>query len=81
MEHAIDEGWNSYLVDRYVGHAPETIAEEHYFGDKRSRMVDVFREHVTARVDALVAEIQDAKGHKKAQPLSIVPFLEASGSE
>ena len=78
MEHAIDEGWNRYLVDRYVGHAPETIAERHYFGDKRNRMVEVFREHVSTKIDALIQEIQVAKGHKMAQPISIVPFLEAS---
>jgi len=78
MEHAIDEGWNRYLVDRYVGHAPETIAERHYFGDKRSRMVDVFREHVSTKIDALIERIQEEKGHKTAQPISIVPFLEAS---
>ena len=81
MEHAIDEGWNKYLVDRYVGHAPETIAEKHYFGDKRSRMVDVFREHVSTKIDSLIREVQEAKGHKMAQPLSIVPFLEASGEK
>jgi hypothetical protein len=41
-------------------------------------MVEVFREHVSTKIDALIQEIQVAKGHKMAQPISIVPFLEAS---
>ena len=65
-------------VDRYVGHAPKTVAERHYFGDRKSRMAEVFREHVSAKVDGVIEAILREKGHKKAQPLSIVPFLEAS---
>lgn len=78
MEHAIDEGWNTYLVDRYVGHAPQTVAEKHYFGDKKRRMVEVFREHVSAKIDGVIERIVHSKWHKTAQAISIVPFLEAS---
>ncbi len=75
MEHAIEEGWNTYLVDRYVGHAPKTVAERHYFGDKKGRMVEVFRKHVSGKINGLIERIESAKGHKRAQPISIVPFL------
>jgi hypothetical protein len=71
----IDEGWNTYLVDRYVGHAPQTVAERHYFGDKKGRMVEVFREHVAAKIDGLIDRIEKAKWHKMAQATSVVPFL------
>ncbi|MCE7910009.1 MAG: hypothetical protein DYH02_16855 [Candidatus Omnitrophica bacterium COP1] len=75
MEHAIDEGWNTYLVDRYVGHAPKTVAEKHYFGDKKGRMVEVFREHVAGKIDGLLERIESAEWHKMAQPNSVVPFF------
>lgn len=75
MEHAIDEGWNTYLVDRYVGHAPKTVAEKHYFGDKKGRMVEVFREHVAEKIDGLLERIESAEWHKMAQPISVVPFF------
>lgn len=64
-----------HLVDRYVGHAPKTVAERHYFGDKKGRMVEVFREHVSGKINGLIERIESAKGHKRAQPISIVPFL------
>src|SRR5690606_21031341 len=99
LEHNTKEGWNTYLVDRYIGHAPKSQMEKHYFGDKKKRMVEVFRE-VSDKIDEIVDRIRKArsgerhkkardagkeenirreeraKGHKKAQPLSIVPFLE-----
>lgn len=71
MEHAMDEGWNTYLVDRYVGHAPKTLAERHYFGDKRFRMVEVFREHVAVKIDGLVDGIQGSKWHEMAQIIDL----------
>ncbi len=67
LEHAADEGWNTYLVDRYVGHAPKTLAERHYFGDKRGRMIEVFREHVTDKIDALIGRIQEPQWHEMAR--------------
>lgn len=79
LENAISEGWNTYLVDRYVGHAPKTVAERHYFGDKKRRMVEVFREHVSCKIDRVIDGIENAKGHKRAQAISIVPFLSALG--
>ena len=66
MEHAIEEGWNTYLVDRYVGHAPQSVAEKHYFGDKKRRMVEVFREHVLTKIDVVIDQIEHAKRHKRA---------------
>lgn len=69
LEHASKEGWNIYLVDRYIGHAPKSVMEKHYFGDKKKRMVEVFRE-VSGKIDEVVDRIrrdQEAKRHEKAQ--------------
>ncbi len=74
IEHAADEGWNVHLVDRYVGHAPKTIAERHYFGDKRERLVDLFREHVVCKVDALIESLEGAELHDIARNVKIVEF-------
>jgi hypothetical protein len=51
------------------------VAEKHYFGDKKGRTVEVFREHVSGKIDGLIERIESAEWHKMAQPISIVPFL------
>jgi hypothetical protein len=44
-------------------------------GEKNWRMVEVFGEHVSSKIDGVIDKIEGAKGHKTAQPISIVPFL------
>jgi integrase len=51
---AINGGWYDYILQRYVGHAPTTIGERHYYGDKGSMMITNFREKVVARIDRIV---------------------------
>jgi len=81
LEHAADEGWNTYLVDRYVGHAPKTVMERHYFGDKNSRMVGVFREHVVTKIDGLIDGLQSQNGTIKARIIEMAcPNEEAAQS-
>ena len=43
---AIDGGWYGYYVQRYVGHAPQTIGERHYHGDQGKRLITFFKEKV-----------------------------------
>ena len=78
IEHSVDEGWNPVIVDRYVGHVPKSVAERHYFGDKKSRMVALFQEHVSSKIDALLRRLEPdsprSKGHEKAQKGTIVNF-------
>ena len=52
---AIDDGWYGYYVQRYVGHAPTTIGERHYHGDKGKRMVPLFREKVVKHIEAKIS--------------------------
>lgn len=52
---AIEGGWYNDYVQRYVGHAPSTIGEKHYHGDKGARMVELYREKVIAQVEAIIA--------------------------
>ena len=97
-DHASKESWNTNLVERYIGHAPRSVMGKHYVGDKKKRMVEVFRE-VSDKVDEVVDRIrkvrsgkrhkkartaekevkgkieENRKGHKKAQVISVVPFL------
>ncbi len=69
-------GFNQqYIVGQFIGHTPQTVAERYYFGDKKGRMVEVFREHVAEKIDGLLERIEGAKWHKMAQPISVVPFL------
>lgn len=60
------EGWNTYLVDRYVGHVPTTVAERHSIGDKKRGMVEVFREQVSSKIDRVIDGIENAKGYKRS---------------
>jgi len=53
---AIDGGWYGYYVQRYVGHAPTTIGERHYHGDKGKRLIPLFRENVVAHIEAEIAQ-------------------------
>lgn len=53
---AIDGGWYGYYVQRYVGHAPQTIGEKHYHGDRGVRMLPLFREKVVGPIEAEIAE-------------------------
>ena len=39
---------------------------------------EVFREHVSIKIDGVIDQIDRAKGHKRAQAIPLVPFLEAS---
>lgn len=48
---AIDNGWYSYYVQRYVGHAPQTIGERHYHGDKGKRLIPLFKEKVVKPIE------------------------------
>jgi integrase len=61
--HAIDEGWNFKLVERFVGHAPATIADRHYYGNQPRRLLELFRREIIAPLNALVKSHQ--KGKKK----------------
>ncbi|MBK7496272.1 MAG: hypothetical protein IPI28_13090 [Candidatus Omnitrophica bacterium] len=49
----------------YAGHTPTTVAERHYFGDKKGRMVEVFREHVSSKVDGVIDRIKGGKWHNR----------------
>lgn len=64
---AIDGGWYGYYVQRYVGHAPQTIGERHYHGDKGKRLIPLFRNNVVSHIEE---EIRKWKAPSKA---SILP--------
>lgn len=70
--HAIEEGWSAYVVERYVGHAPKSVAERHYFGDKKRRMVDLYREHVSNKVNGEIDKMREAKWQKMAIDSNVV---------
>ena len=52
---AIDGGWYGYYVQRYVGHAPQTIGERHYHGDQGKRLIPLFREKVVSHIEAIIS--------------------------
>lgn len=54
---ATNEGWDGYFVNRYLGHAPQTMAEKHYHGEvsrNGTNLVDLLREQVVRRIDLSV---------------------------
>ncbi len=53
---SIDGGWYGYYMQRYVGHAPTSIGERHYHGDKGKRLLPLFREKVVSYIDDAVAK-------------------------
>lgn len=78
--HAIENSstWNVYLVDRFCGHAPKSVMEKHYFGDRKARMVELFRQEVTARLDAELDPTGDKPNGKNGTKWHD-PEVEASG--
>lgn len=52
---AIDGGWYDYYLKRYVGHAPTTIGERHYFGDQGKRLIPLFQEKVVKHIEAEIS--------------------------
>jgi len=52
---AVDGGWYGYYVQRYVGHAPSTIGERHYQGDRGDRLLSHFREKVIPHVEEAIS--------------------------
>jgi len=52
---AIDGGWYGYYIQRYVGHAPTTIGERHYHGDKGKRMIEPFRKKVGDHIESEIS--------------------------
>lgn len=79
--HAIENAssWNVYLVDRFCGHAPKTMMEKHYFGDRKSRMVELFRQEVTARIDAELARLGEDSGDKNGTKWHGAAIVEVIG--
>ncbi len=51
---AIDGGWYGYYVQRYVGHAPQTIGERHYHGDQGKRLISWYREKVINPIEEVI---------------------------
>lgn len=49
--------WPVHLVDRYVGHAPKTVMERHYFGDKKSKLVESFRDLLLPKIESKIAAV------------------------
>jgi len=70
---AID--WPVHLVDRYVGHAPRTVMERHYFGDKKRKLVERYRELVLPKIEQ---KITAARGVGEVQNSTKLHF---SGSD
>ncbi len=48
---AIDGGWDSYFLDRYVGHAPNTVRRKHYFCDNEERLIPLLRDNVIKYIE------------------------------
>ena len=59
---AIDAGWYGYYVQRYVGHAPSTVGERHYFGDQPHRLLPLFREKVVTHIEDEISQWQAPDG-------------------
>lgn len=51
---AASRGWEGYAFNRYLGRAPGSIAERHYIA-VGGKLVDLLREQVTSRIDAVLA--------------------------
>jgi len=84
---ALDEGWGGPVLERFLGHSPQTITTRHYFGDSADRMLDLFRRQVTDRIDALLEKHLVIRGATRAQsqsgknesfPLEIVSPMEST---
>lgn len=72
---ATNRGWAGYFVNRYLGHAPQSMAERHYHGElSRSGedLTELLREKVVRPVDLLVTYCT-----KLHDPARVIPFAPA----
>lgn len=54
--HAEVEGWDGYILDRYVGHAGKTIRQVHYTKRAQSTLLAEMRSKITSRIDEILSE-------------------------
>ncbi|MCA9443198.1 MAG: tyrosine-type recombinase/integrase [Candidatus Omnitrophica bacterium] len=50
------EGWQGYVLDKYVGHAGNSIRRKHYVKPRAEELLRLMREQVSGRVDFLTAD-------------------------
>lgn len=72
---AIDNGFYDYFLQRYVGHAPKTVGERHYFADKGSRLIPEFRERIVSRIDDEVSKWTPPEDSKLIQVFDDAPCI------
>jgi len=59
--------WNKSLVDRFCGHSPKSMMERHYFADRNSRLLQLYREQVIPMIDKQVTRFKMAKKDNEGQ--------------
>jgi hypothetical protein len=72
---AIDNGFYDYFLQRYVGHAPKTVGERHYFADKGIRLVPEFRNRIVSRIDEEVSKWTPQENSKLIRLFNDVPCI------
>jgi len=57
---AFDEGWDSDLLSRYMGHAVESVKAKHYQKISLERRLELYRECVVDRIEAAIGVHKEA---------------------
>lgn len=71
------EGWKGFVMDRYVGHAPQTMSQRHYTKRSSEALVEDMRVQVTSRIDAKLDD-WGAKWPKNGPIDNVVPLRSVS---
>ena len=58
-------------MDRFASHGLEIVAQPRGFGDRKRRMVEVFREHASAELDAVLADLREARIRESGEIVSL----------
>ncbi|MBN2329123.1 MAG: site-specific integrase [Candidatus Omnitrophica bacterium] len=76
---ALEGGWHSVYVERYIGHSPRSITERHYHGNQGKRLIRLYREKVAAFIDE-EAQAWKAERNSKILPQKNVIILNSTGA-
>lgn len=71
------EGWNGYVMERYVGHAPRTMSQRHYTKRSSEALIRDMRVQVASRIDAML-EKDGAKWPKNGPIDNVVQLRSVS---
>jgi integrase len=64
-------GWDGYVLDRYCGHAANSIRRKHYTKPRKGELVEAMREQVTIRMDEILNPFRQAWNNRGGNVIAL----------